>query len=85
MKKMSAGNMDFKKTNLPTGTAYIRGIYKCVKYGDHWFAFYKPKGQRSWGYSCEHDINSTYKSMKYESLEEAKAACERHAAKNKEY
>lgn len=75
--------LHFKKTIINCMPCYISGIYKCVNYGGEWFAFFIPKGWKTWGNSCEHNSTGIAKSQTYKTLAEAQAACSRHQAANR--
>jgi len=75
--------MEFKKTEIAGCECYIlNDTHKCVKYGEHWFAYFKPKGWKSFGNSCRLELGE---SKKYTSLEDAKKECLTHLEKYGEY
>ena len=53
--------------------------YKVIRYGENWFAFFKPSGWANFGNSCA-ITRYNGKSVEYKSMREAMAACERHLA-----
>ncbi len=69
--------MEFEKKMVNYIEGYFNGKYKCVKYGEKWFAFYIADGDKNWGYSCFRDNNG---SEKYNNLKEAQEACKQHLA-----
>jgi hypothetical protein len=68
--------MKFKKTLINYVPCHISGLYKCVNYGGHWFAFYKLRLSDPWGNSCYHTTMGN--SERYKTLAEAQQACEKH-------
>ena len=68
--------MKFKKKETPTGTAWFSGNYKVVRYGKHWFAYWKKPTAKMWGMSCFYGPFGT--SMDYTSRTAAQRACAKH-------
>lgn len=68
--------MKFTRRKDVLGTHYVSGVYKCVRYGKHWYAYHKPKGWKNWGNSCFHSPNG--RSVEYPTLKAAQDACEQH-------
>lgn len=76
----TTGKMQWSEEIMNHIPCHISGIYKCVNYGGAWFAFFKPKGWECWGNSCE--ISDRGASKTYDTLDDAKEACERHNKKS---
>lgn len=75
--------LKFEKTEMNCIPCYISGAYKVVKYGEFYFAYFKPSSWNNWGNSCEK--NRFNKSMTYKTIKLAKKACQRHHNKFGEY
>jgi len=73
---MNKLNFETKLFNEGTIKAHVSGIYKCVKYGDKYFAYYKPKSWKNWGNSCFHTNRG--EAVSYSTLARAKKACNEH-------
>jgi len=55
------------------------GQYKCVKYGEHWKAYFKPIGWVNFGNACERrHTQHSGESQDYKGKRNAIAACKRH-------
>ena len=68
--------MIFKRKIMSHVPCLICGNYKVVKYGEKYYAYFKPSGAKCWGNSCEKTGRGD--STSYRTTGEAKAACARH-------
>jgi hypothetical protein len=69
-------NKAWKRRRINYISFITNGIYKVVKYGKFWFAYFKPVGWKCWGQSCEHEFG---KSKAYSTMKDAIKACEKHS------